>query len=433
MGMPAPSLDNSRQHRSGPVRIAIVAIAAVAVAEVAVWLLRPREDLPEPAPVSATEVVEPAQLDRAREYRDGQRLLLLAGIAVEAGVLVLLVSGRPRWAARRLEGLSSRPVVGGAIAGAAISLTLTVADLPLGAIAHERATDYGLSTQDWGSWLADRGKSTLIATGFAAIGGAVLLTLVRRFPRRWWVPASGVVVGYAVLIAGLAPVVLEPLFNRFQPLPEGQARAAVLELARRADVEIGEVYGVDASRRSTTLNAYVSGLGPTKRVVIYDNLLESAEEDALRSVIAHELAHQANNDLWRGLAYIAIVAPLGLLFVYELGTALARRRGLDPASPAALPGYALSVGIAALVLSVPGSQLSRQVEAAADDFALDLTQDPAALVELQTELAERNLSDPDPPGWYEALFATHPSAVERIGAARAFEEELDGEPAPEAQ
>jgi STE24 endopeptidase len=426
MGMPGASPPTLFQRRSAPVRVLVVAIAAVAVAEAAVWLLRPRDEGVEPLAVSAAEVLPTAQLERARDYRNGQRALLLAGIAVEAGFLVMLVSGRPRFAARRLDGLGVRPWLGGAAAGAAISLTLTLVELPVGAIAHERATDYGLSTQDWGSWFADRGKTALIAAGFAAMGGAVLLALIRRYPRSWWAPAAGVAVGYSLVVTALAPVVLEPLFNRFEPLPEGRERSAVTELAERAGVEIGEVYQVDASRRSTTLNAYVTGLGPTKRVVIYDNLLESTEEDALRSVVAHELAHQRNEDLWRGLAYVAIVAPLGLLFVRELGTALARRGGLRPASPAALPGYALGLGLAVLALGVPGNQLSRSVEAAADDFALELTRDPAALIELQTELGERNLSDPDPPGWYEALFATHPSMVERIGAARAWEQQAPG-------
>ncbi len=165
----------------------------------------------------------------------------------------------------------------------------------------------------------------------------------------------------------------------------------------------------------------MSGLGPTKRVVVYDNLLAGVERPALRSVLAHELAHAHNQDIWRGIAFLAIVAPLGMLFVYLAGTALARRGGADPASPAALPSYALAIAVASGVLGVAGNQLSRDVEAEADAFALRLTDDPGALIDLQRRLADRNLSDPDPPGWARFAFGTHPTTLERLGAAEAYE------------
>jgi STE24 endopeptidase len=169
----------------------------------------------------------------------------------------------------------------------------------------------------------------------------------------------------------------------------------------------------------TSLNAYVDGIGPSKRVVLYDNLLERANRRELDSVVAHELGHVAGNDLARGLLYIALVAPLGMLFTRELGTALARRSGADPAMPAAVPSYLFALALAALVLGVPGNRLSRQVEARADAFAVELTGDPGALIDLQLRLARTNLSDPDPPGLYSTLFATHPTTLERIGAALA--------------
>ena len=217
-------------------------------------------------------------------------------------------------------------------------------------------------------------------------------------------------------------MVLAPIFNKFEALPEGsRARADVLELGREAGVDIGEVYRIDASRRGTSLNAYVDGIGSSKRVVLYDNLLRTAERPELRSVVAHELGHVAHDDIRRGLPYVAIVAPLGLLFARELALAIARRRGVDPASPAAVPIYLLALTLAAFVLNLPGNQLSRQVEATADQFALELTHDPQALIALQVELARTNLSDPDPPGWYATLLGTHPTTVRRIGAALAYE------------
>jgi STE24 endopeptidase len=248
------------------------------------------------------------------------------------------------------------------------------------------------------------------------------MALVRRFRDRWWLPGSLAVVAIAAVYAWLAPVVLAPLFNKFSALPAGsEARAEVVELGRRAGVDVGQVYRVDASRRVRSLNAYVGGLGSTKRVVLYDTLLERANRPELRSIVAHELSHAKHDDILRGLAFVALVAPLGLLFVRELGEAAAQRAGTDRRGPGALPAYALGLALATLVLGVAGNQLSRRVEATADTFALKLTHDPDALIQVQRRLAVENVSNPDPPGVVTALLATHPSTVDRIGAALAYE------------
>jgi len=337
-------------------------------------------------------------------------------------VLVALATGRPRAARSALERLGERPVLGAAAAGAGLSLTITLVGLPFDVAAHERSVDAGLSTQSLAAWLGDYGKGTAINAALAGAGATLLLALVRRFPRGWWAPAAAGVVALSVAFSWLAPVVLAPLFNKFDRLPEGsRLRAEILELGRDGGVDIGEVYAVDASRRSTALNAYVGGLGPTKRVVLYDNLIDSAERSELRSVVAHELGHVANSDIRRGIVFIAIVAPLGLLFVRETTGALTDRSGIAPGSPAALPAYALMIAVVSLVLNIPGNQLSRDVEAAADDYALELTRDPQGLIDLQRRLSAENVSDPDPPSYVSALFGTHPSTVERIGAALAYE------------
>ena len=169
------------------------------------------------------------------------------------------------------------------------------------------------------------------------------------------------------------------------------------------------------------MNAYVDGIGSTKRVVLYDNLLRRTKRPELRSVVAHELGHVKHDDVLRGLAFLAIVTPLGLLFASELGGALLARTGVDRRAPAALPAYFLGLAMAALILGVPGNQLSRKVEASADDFALRLTHDSGALIDVQRRLALSSVADPDPPTLVTALIGTHPSTVDRIGAALAYE------------
>lgn len=394
----------------------------IVVAEGAVWLLRPREAPIEPATVAEGDYFTPAQLDRARDYRGGQLWLFAAGMVAEGAVLVTLALGHPRATRRTLERLGARPVLGGVAAGAGLSVAITLATLPAGVWAHERAVDVGLSTQSLGSWFGDVAKSTVIGAALAGAGAALLLALVRRSPRRWWIGGSVAVVLIAAIFSWLAPVVLAPLFNRFEALPAGSAvRADVLDLARRAGVDVGEVYKVDASRRSTALNAYVNGLGPTKRVVLYDNLIDDASRTQLDSIVAHELGHVSHDDILRGLAFVAIVAPFGLLFARETAEAVAARSGADLRTPAGLPALLLGLALAGTILNVPGDQLSRKVEASADQFALELTNDPKALIEVQRRLALTNVSDPDPPGVVTFLLGTHPPTIERIGAAVAYE------------
>ena len=221
----------------------------------------------------------------------------------------------------------------------------------------------------------------------------------------------------------LAPVVLAPIFNDFEPLPDGPVRSEVLKLADEAGVDVGNVYSVDASKRSTTLNAYVDGIGSTRRVVLYDNLVDAAERPALRSVVAHELGHVHGDDVLRGIAFVVIVALPGMLLARELGDAIAARTGVRAGRPSALAAYALPIVLVAFVAGLAGNVLSRSIEERADRFAIELTGEPQGLIELQTEPAERNLSNPDPPGWYQALFGTHPTTEQRIGIAEAYEQQ----------
>jgi STE24 endopeptidase len=393
----------------------------VLVAELAVWVLSPGEQPPDPVPVSASRYFAPAELERAVDFRDGQRWLAIGGLAIEGALLLTLALDHPAPVRRRLERLAARPVLGAAAAGAGISLLTRVALLPTDLVAHERAVDVGISTQSLSSWLWDVVRSTAIGMLIAAGAAALLIALVRRSPRRWWIPGSAIVTGLAVVFVWIAPVLLAPVFNRFEALPENsRARAGLIALGERAGVEIGDVYRIDASRRVRSLNAYVDGIGSSKRVVLYDNLLREANRQELDSIVAHELGHVAHDDIRRGLLFVAIVSPLGLLFARELALALTRRSGADPATPAALPAYLFAIALAAFVLQIPGNQLSRSVEASADGFALQLTGDPAAQIAVQRRLARTNLSDPDPPALAQILFGTHPSTIDRIGSAIAF-------------
>jgi STE24 endopeptidase len=214
----------------------------------------------------------------------------------------------------------------------------------------------------------------------------------------------------------VAPLVIEPLFNRFDELPESKLRSDVVELSERAGVDVGDVYRVDASRRTTGANAYVGGLGHTKRVVLYDNLIEDFTPAEVRSVVAHELAHVKHDDLPRGLLFLALIAPPGMLLVQRMAERLAPgARGAD-----LVPALALSISVVAFAGQIAGNYVSRGVEARADAFALRLTDDPEAFISLERRLALQNVSDPDPPDLTQTLFGTHPTTLERLGYGEAF-------------
>jgi STE24 endopeptidase len=402
-----------------PLAIAVVVVAAGA----ATYLLWPRNGVIQPAAVDAKAYFTSAQLDRAHDFRGLQRWIGAGELVLSTGTLALLAWRPPR---RVLQRLARRPILGGAVAAAGISLLLVVVDLPLSAWGQQRAVDFGLSTQQWPAWFSDLAKSAGIGAAFAAAGGALAIALVRRFPRHWWAPSAVVVTIFGVITIWLFPVVVDPIFNNFRKLPPGPTRSDVLELARKAGVKVGQVYEVDASRRTTAANAYVIGLGQSKRVVLYDNLINHFPRDQVRTVVAHELGHQKHNDLLRGLAWLALVAPAGTFAAQRLAEAFGRREGLgDPgkrAGPAALPAIALSISLVAFGVGVASNVLSREVEASADSFALRMTDDPRAFIQFQRELAIRNIADPDPPAVWQFLFGTHPTTVQRIGIGKAFEE-----------
>jgi STE24 endopeptidase len=314
-----------------------------------------------------------------------------------------------------------RPVLVGAAAGAALSLTTNVAALPVSAVMRERAIDVGLVTQSWSGWVGDLAKSWTIGALIAAAGGAIVLTLLRRFPRRWWVPAAAIVVLFGAITTYGSPVVLDPLFNRFEPLPPGRTRTDVLELARKAGVDVGDVLVMDASRRTTAANAYVAGLGHTKRVVLYDTLLTGFRPEEIRLVVAHELAHVHHRDVPRGLLYLLLVAPAGMFGVAALTDRL--RGGRSGAE--AIPAIALALAIVVPVVTSISNGLSRQVEARADSYALQLTQEPESFISFERRVAIRNVAEPDPPEWQVLLFSTHPPVLDRIGAGVRFRETLD--------
>ncbi len=387
-------------------------LLAVAAAEGGRRLLSPSSPGVAPVRVDLRTYFSDAEIDRGRRFARPQLALALSRGALELGALGLVVRHPPAIFPR------SRPVAGGAAVGAGLAVALSAASLPLRVLARRRSVAVGLDTQTWPAWGQDLVKMTGIQTAFVAGAGAAVTALTRRYPRTWWAPAAAGSVGFGAVLAALAPVVLDPLFNAFEPLPQGETRDDVLALAQAAGVRVGGVYSVDASRRTTAANAYVSGLGPTKRVVLYDTLLDRYNRDEIRLVVAHELGHVRHRDVPRGVLYAAIVAPAAALAVQRLSATLSPETG----TPAALPALALAASLIGVPTGVVANGLSRAIERRADQFSLELAGAPEAFISFERTAALQNVADVDPPRWVSRLLASHPPTAERIGAAVAFAE-----------
>jgi STE24 endopeptidase len=403
-------------------------IATAVMAEAGVRLLAPRRALLRPDPVDVESYFESEEIRRGAAFARPQLALGLTRSVIELAALATLVErGRGRRGAhrRRLRIPARRSVkqrlidsseLRGAGAAAGLAGGMTLLGLPLSAIARRRAMAVGLVTQSWRGWAGDLVKQLAIESVLAGGAGAATTALTRRYPRSWWLPAAAGSVAVGTLLGALAPVLLDPVFNRFEPLAEGELRSDVLELARAAGVEVGEVYAVDASRRTTGANAYVTGLGPTKRVVLFDTLIERYNRDEIRVVVAHELAHVRHRDVLRGVAYGALVAPPAALAVQRLSWELSPHRG----NGGAIPALALAAALVTAPTALIGNRLSRVLERRADEFSLELSGATDAFISFERAVALQNVADVTPPRWVRTLLATHPPTSERIGAALAF-------------
>ena len=396
---------------------AAVAIAGAAGFALAAWWLVPWDPVPggPVSPVAPSELFRAAEVGRAEDYSRwaltwglGSLVVSLAvacwlGFTAAGARLVARLPGR--WWLQVVLGVTACEVVGRA------------ATLPFSVASRELRLDAGLTTQSWGSWAID----VLLGQAVVVVVTSLVLLVLVGSARRWrraWPAVAGLALGCCALVASFAyPLVVEPLFNRFTPLPDGSLRTSVLELADREGVVVEDVLVADASRRTTTLNAYVSGFGATRRVVLYDNLVEDTPADQTLSVVAHELAHARHDDVLVGsaLGALGVLAGVGLLGILMSPRPGGRQRVPDPArAPRILAWLAVGMLLAAPVQSV----ISRHIETRADVDALRATEDPVAFVALQRALALRSLSDLTPPAPVQFWFGSHPTVLERVALAR---------------
>jgi STE24 endopeptidase len=375
---------------------------------------------------SARQLFTPEELERARRYHRPLYFVLLVDTTVGLVTLWLLAFTRAgSWLYAVVDEI---PWWGRAVLFSILVLgVLMLLRLPLSFWrGHVRERGWGFSTQTAGGWLLDRAQGFVVAAVLSAVAVLAFVALAREAPGAW--PAAAAP-GAALLVLALGfagPIVLEPLFNRFRPLGDAALAAEMRALAESAGVPVRDVLVADASRRTRRENAYVSGLGRTRRIVLFDNLLDASEPNQIRLVVAHELGHRRARHVERGtlLAMASAAAVVLVLWGLLSWPALLEAIGASgPGDPRVAPFLFLVVGIFELIGLPLGAALSRHWEREADRSSLELTRDPQAFESAHRRLARANLADLEPPRAFYALLFSHPTPPERIAAARAWARE----------
>ena len=357
----------------------------------------------------------------ARRYHDPRYRAILADVALGLAVLALLAFTP---AGQALLGVVDPlpDALGAFLLGLLIVHLSALLRLPLSiwlGLLHERA--FGFSRQSSRDFALDRLKAVAIGSVLTGAALAGLVLCAQAFPSAWPLVAAGAAALVVLVLSFVAPVVLEPVFNRFRPLEDSSLRDAVLKLGDDASVPIREVLVADASRRTTKLNAYVSGLGATRRVVLFDTLVEKASTPEILTVVAHELGHRRYRHVALGTALAMGGAAAVVLALWALLSSGAVLDAIDATGPgdARIAAFAL---LAASLLGIVGAPvlaaLSRRWEYACDRFALEQTGDLGAFESAFGRLSEANLPDPAPPRLAYLWLFSHPTVPERLEAAR---------------
>ena len=307
--------------------------------------------------------------------------------------------------------------VGYVVLGALLTLPWTIYT----GFFHER--QYGLMNQDFGAWLGEQGTSFAIFLVFVPLIALAIYATIRRSPRRWWMWATGVIGVFMLIGLVLGPVFIAPLFNDYKELPGGPLRTRILTMAARENIPASHIYVFDQSKQDKRISANVSGLGPTIRISLNDNLLKRTSDDEVVAVLGHEMGHYKLGHIWIGVALFITLVGLGLFLTSRVAPWLIRRHGArwgvrDFADPASIPVLGLCLGIYFFLATPVINTVTRIDESQADAFGLDVAQLPDAEAKVDMRLSEYRKIEPGP--LEEVLFFDHPSGATRVRMAMAW-------------
>ncbi len=416
-----------------PIVLAIATAAAAGAAASSPALLESGSSDTHSSGLAPVPVPVPQPSPQAiRRYQSGNLLWVVAtlwGFAVPALIFFTGGSARLRDAARRLR---PRWYLSLVIYFILFALVLFLADLPLDYYSDFlRPHDYGLSSQTLGKWLKDE----FLNLALEIVGGALFLwipfLLLKRAPRRWWLYSWFAGIPILVFVSFIEPIWVEPLFNHFGPMHDKALESRILKLAGRAGIDGADVFEVDKSVDTNELNAYVTGIGSTKRIVLWDTTIKELTPDEVTLVMGHEMGHYALGHVWKGLIVESLVLLLGLWCVHVTVGWIVRRFGArtkvhEPDDIAALPLYVLIFGAVVFVLMPPLLAISRHFEHEADRFALEMTHQNHTCAMVFVTFIRHDLAYPRPSPLVQFFRASHPSIGDRIDFCNTYHPWLEG-------
>lgn len=383
---------------------------------------------------AAVPVPEPSAL--AIRYHRTSHAIWAGATALEllvpAALLFTGLSARIRSLARRIARGRWFPTV--AIYGALYALIQAIAFLPLAWYAgFLRQHEYGLSTETAGQWIADWAKATAVSAVVTALVLWIPYLLLRKSPRRWWLWTGLAAAPVTVLAMIVAPIWIAPLFDEYGPMRDRALEARIHRLAARAGIPDSRIYEVRKSDETRRVNAYVTGFGRTKRIVLWDTLVDRLEPDEVVFVVAHEIGHFVLRHTLTVILGATLLATLSLYVVHRVSARLIARFhdrfGFDRLDDvASVPLLALVGGVVALAATPAALALSRWQEREADRFALEMTRDNRAAARAFVRLQNENLSVPRTGLLYRLWRGSHPDLADRIEFANRYHPWLDGEP-----
>ena len=281
---------------------------------------------------------------------------------------------------------------------------------------------FGLSQQSFVMWLGDYLKAQLIVLLEAYVAWTTAFFVMAKFPKRWPLLLWALLTPVIALMIFLYPLVVDPQFNKYTPMQAGTLRSSIRQLASMAGIAEAPVFIVDKSRQTSKLNAEVTGLGSSARVVIWDTTLNRLPADQVLSIVGHELGHYALGHVMIGFTLVSLALLAGLLaagrFAQKLLVRLPKRWRIDDLTDlAVIPAVMLALSILSFLTAPIENAVSRQIEHEADVFGLTITHDRGAMARTFVSLSHANLSDPDPPPFIVFWLFSHPTLRDRIDFA----------------
>ena len=365
-------------------------------------------------------------------------------VSVGLNVLALVVFLRLGMAAKYrdwAENVSDQRWVQALVFVPLLVLTVDVVELPLRLYGHVLSLRYEMSVESWGSWALDWAKEQLLMVGFALILALILSAVMHRSPRRWWLLFWVATLPVVLFVVFVSPWFIDPLFNKFEPLQATNPGlvAAIQNLTRHAGVPIppDRMFLMKASEKTNALNAYVTGLGASKRVVVWDTTIQKATTDETLFIVGHELGHYVLGHVWKGFLFAAALMLIGFYALFRslhwtLGRWGGEWRIYGPEDWASFAVMLLLVEIGMFLVSPVANGFSRMQEHAADVYGLEVTHgilpdSSEVAAESFQVLGEVDLADPNPPEFITFWLYSHPPLAERLIFAHSYDPWSNGE------